>query len=105
MNKLKTHKSSWPFLKPVNREDVDDYYEVIKEPIDLETISQRIKSGHYKDVQTFKDDVIRMFTNCRQYNDKDTIYWLLANSLQDYITPYLKEMKEKYTATIKTPNP
>lgn len=97
VNKLKTHKSSWPFLKPVNSEDVDDYYDVIKDPIDLETISKKIKSGDYKDVQPFKDDVLRMFENCRKYNDKDTIYWLLANSLQDYIAPYLKEMKEKYS--------
>lgn len=96
VNKLKTHKSSWPFLKPVSKDEVDDYYDVIKDPIDLETISKQIHDGYYNDVQKFEDDVLRMFTNCKQYNDKDTIYWLLANSLQEYITPYLKKMKDKF---------
>jgi histone acetyltransferase len=97
VKKLQTHKSSWPFLKPVNKEDVSDYYEVIKEPIDLQTISFRIKEKCYKDVEMFENDVIRMFTNCKQYNDNDTIYWLLASSLQEYILPYLKKMKDKYS--------
>lgn len=94
VDKMKKNKSSWPFLKPVNSEDVNDYYEVIKDPIDIETISKRIEAGYYKNAQMFEDDVMRMFTNCKQYNDKDTIYWMLANSLQDYITPYLKKMKD-----------
>jgi histone acetyltransferase len=93
---LNTHKSSWPFIKPVSREDVHDYYEVIKDPIDLESILERIGTGYYTDVKLFEKDVIRMFTNCKEYNDKDTIYWLLANSLQEYITPYLKKMKDKF---------
>lgn len=32
---LKTHKSAWPFRDPVKREEVPDYYDIIKEPIDL----------------------------------------------------------------------
>lgn len=32
---LKNHKCSWPFKEPVKREEVPDYYDVIKNPIDL----------------------------------------------------------------------
>lgn len=96
VEKLEKHKSSWPFKKPVDAEQVSDYYDVIKSPIDLETISKKIKNGDYKDVQTFEKDVLRMFSNCKQYNDKDTIYWLLADSLQEYIAPHLKKMKDKF---------
>ena len=95
-NKLKKHKSSWPFLKPVSSEDVNDYYDVIKDPIDIEKISKRIASGYYTNSQIFENDVLRIFSNCKQYNDKDTIYWLLANGLQDYITPFLKKLKDKF---------
>lgn len=35
LNKLKQHQSAWPFKEPVNREEVKDYYDVIKEPMDL----------------------------------------------------------------------
>jgi hypothetical protein len=30
---IKGHKSSWPFLEPVNAREVPDYYKVIKEPM------------------------------------------------------------------------
>lgn len=33
ITKVKNHKSSWPFLKPVDVKEVPDYYEVIKEPM------------------------------------------------------------------------
>ena len=35
LNKLKQHQSAWPFKEPVNRDEVKDYYEVVKEPVDL----------------------------------------------------------------------
>lgn len=42
---LKAHKSSWPFLLPVDVEalDIPEYYEIIKEPMDLQTIESKIK--------------------------------------------------------------
>lgn len=30
---LQNHPSAWPFMKPVNREEVVDYYDVIKKPM------------------------------------------------------------------------
>jgi len=33
IQKLKSNKNSWPFLKPVDFKEVPDYYEVIKEPM------------------------------------------------------------------------
>lgn len=35
---LKSHKSAWPFKDPVKREEVPDYYDIIKNPIDLSKI-------------------------------------------------------------------
>lgn len=63
VEKLKKHKSSWPFLKPVSDEDVHDYYDVIKDPIDIETISKRVSEGYYTSSQVFEDDVLRIFSN------------------------------------------
>lgn len=40
--KLKTMSESWPFLKPVNKKLVKDYYNIIKRPMDLETISKKV---------------------------------------------------------------
>lgn len=45
-SKLKTTQESWPFLKPVNKKLVKDYYNVIKRPMDLETISKKVASKY-----------------------------------------------------------
>ncbi len=33
IQKIKQNKNSWPFLTPVNKSEVPDYYDVIKEPM------------------------------------------------------------------------
>jgi hypothetical protein len=30
---MRKFKSAWPFLEPVNREDVPDYYDIVTDPI------------------------------------------------------------------------
>ena len=42
---LGQHENSWPFRKSVDREKVRDYYEVIKRPMDLETIQKKVNLG------------------------------------------------------------
>lgn len=43
VSKLKVMSESWPFVKPVNKKAVKDYYDVVKHPMDLETISNNVK--------------------------------------------------------------
>lgn len=44
--KLKLMQESWPFLKPVNKKQVKDYYTIIKKPMDLETISKNVEGNN-----------------------------------------------------------
>lgn len=43
LEKLEKMSQSLPFMKPVNKRVVRDYYDVVKYPMDLETISNNIK--------------------------------------------------------------
>lgn len=43
--KIKLMQESWPFLKPVNKKQVKDYYTVIKRPMDLESIGKNVEGG------------------------------------------------------------
>ena len=36
------HENGWPFHAPVDREKVNDYYNMIKNPIDLESIKKKL---------------------------------------------------------------
>lgn len=35
IQKIKQNKNSWPFLTPVNKSEVVDYYDVIKDPMGI----------------------------------------------------------------------
>lgn len=48
--------SYWTYRNP-------EYYERISDPIDLSIIEHNIVSNHYKDVETFNNDVQRVFKN------------------------------------------
>jgi len=40
-------QESWPFMKPVNRKQMKVYYEMIKEPMDLEAVSKKVAKHAY----------------------------------------------------------
>lgn len=42
---VRQHSSSWPFLKPVDKNEVPDYYDHIKYPMDLKSMGERVKKG------------------------------------------------------------
>lgn len=65
---LKKHQSVWPFREPVSKEDVPDYENIVRDPIDLKTIEIKLTSNEYHNSDTFCSDIVRMFDNCRLYN-------------------------------------
>ena len=91
---MKKHKSSWPFLDAVNREEVPDYYDIIKDPIDIKSIDKKLSQGQYLNKESFIKDVNRIFDNARQYNQPDTVYYRCADELEAYIDTFLESLKE-----------
>jgi histone acetyltransferase len=70
---IKAHNCAWPFLEPVNAKDTGayDYYDVVKNPMDLGTIQERLDSGwFYVTKEIFIADLKRMVRNCVEYNGK-----------------------------------
>jgi len=83
---IMNHPSAWPFLKPVDPNEVKDYYEVIKNPMDLQTITERLQTKQYyitKDI--FFADLVRMCENCRTYNSEGTQYYEAACEIEKVI--------------------
>lgn len=48
--------------------EVPDYYEVIANPMDLETMRSRVDAGQYVTVPEFMDDIELILDNAKQYN-------------------------------------
>ncbi|KNC99009.1 uncharacterized protein SPPG_05959 [Spizellomyces punctatus DAOM BR117] len=61
-------QSAGPFLQPVSRALYPDYFEIIKEPMDLSTVRKNLRNKNYKTLQQFENDVRLIFTNCFTFN-------------------------------------
>lgn len=71
-----------------------DYYEVIKEPMDLSTMEQRLEADSYKTMEEFVYDARLVFNNCRAYNNETTTYYKNANKLEKFMVAKIKEIPE-----------
>jgi histone acetyltransferase len=94
LNEMQNHQSAWPFQKPVNAEEVPDYYNVITEPMDLETMEKRLEEDAYATPEDFVKDARLIFNNCRRYNNETTSYWKNANKLEKFMSQKLREIPE-----------
>ncbi|KDR13641.1 Homeotic protein female sterile [Zootermopsis nevadensis] len=76
---------AWPFYKPVDAEllGLHDYHDIIKKPMDLGTVKQKMDSREYKTAGEFAADVRLIFTNCYKYNPPDHDVVAMARKLQD----------------------
>ncbi|RYO73887.1 hypothetical protein DL762_010619 [Monosporascus cannonballus] len=69
LTELKAHTEySTPFLQRVNKRDAPDYYNFIKQPMDLGTMTKKLKSLSYKSKQDFVMDLNLIWDNCLKYN-------------------------------------
>ncbi|XP_045916512.1 ATPase family AAA domain-containing protein 2B isoform X1 [Micropterus dolomieu] len=70
--RLATDKRFSIFSKPVDIEEVSDYLEVIRQPMDLSTVMTKIDTHQYLRVKDFLVDIDLICANALEYNpDKD----------------------------------
>ncbi|XP_042499646.1 transcription initiation factor TFIID subunit 1 [Macadamia integrifolia] len=60
---------SYLFLKPVSKKDAPDYLDIIKHPMDLSTIREKVRKMEYKSREDFRHDVWQITFNAHAYND------------------------------------
>ncbi|KKA20740.1 Histone acetyltransferase [Rasamsonia emersonii CBS 393.64] len=94
LNDMQNHSAAWPFTQPVNRDEVPDYYEVIKEPMDLSTMEEKHEKDMYPTPQDFIKDAMLIFDNCRKYNSENTPYAKSANKLEKFMWQQIKNIPE-----------
>lgn len=70
--KLKKRQESWPFLKPVNKKLVKGYYDIIKNPMDLETMTKKVTSDRYHSRADFLADIELIASNSEKFNGVDS---------------------------------
>ncbi|KAK8514387.1 hypothetical protein V6N12_009093 [Hibiscus sabdariffa] len=85
-----THKI---FAEPVNAEEVEYYYDVIKEPMDFGTVAKKLNEGSYPTLEEFEHDVSLVFDNAMLFNAANTIYYRQACALKELATKLFLALK------------
>ncbi|KZT72108.1 Bromodomain-domain-containing protein [Daedalea quercina L-15889] len=86
---LSGHTLAWPFQQPVNADEVPDYYEVIKQPMDFSTMEHKLDTNQYSKLDAFLADAQLVFDNCRAYNPEGTIYYKNSLKLEKFLKDQL----------------
>lgn len=89
---LKAMPESWPFLKPVNKRLVKDYYTIIRKPMDLEKISKKVASHKYHCRTDFLQDIQLIADNCEMYNGSEANFTKQARHMVEVVKQALEAM-------------
>uniref|UniRef100_A0A4W6EBF2 ATPase family AAA domain-containing protein 2 n=1 Tax=Lates calcarifer TaxID=8187 RepID=A0A4W6EBF2_LATCA len=108
-NRLSQDKRFKAFTKPVDLEEVPDYAEVIKKPMDLSTVLSKIDLHQYGTVKEFLQDVDLIWQNALEYNPdrdpsdrqirhracalKDTVHAIIRDELDEDFEKICEEIK------------
>ena len=90
--KLKALPEAWPFLKPVNKKFVKDYYSIVKNPMDLETVAKKIKAHKYHNRSEFMHDVELILENSVAYNGAESQFTEKARAMVRICQETLEEV-------------
>uniref|UniRef100_A0A158Q8R4 Bromo domain-containing protein n=1 Tax=Elaeophora elaphi TaxID=1147741 RepID=A0A158Q8R4_9BILA len=103
-NLIRNHKDergrelALPFLQLPSKFDYPDYYDVIRRPIDLTKIRNRITSNYYDSTDALIGDFNLMFDNACRYNEPESLIYKDALSLQKLILLKKRDLC-KYSAS------
>ncbi|BGO99461.1 NuA3 HAT complex component NTO1 [Rhodotorula toruloides] len=103
LNELKKLDKQQYFAKPVDREQVPDYHEVIKCPMDWATMTGKLDRHEYPTALDFSGDVRLVINNARRYNKSSSNVHKSAVKLLETIEPLLASL-EALDNPLSTPN-
>ena len=94
------------FIEKPSKKDYPDYYKVITQPMDMETIDEKIKKNQYTTSDEALADFKLMFNNCRRWVDQghkhprrvaanDSVKYLI--SLPNQILAEMPQLKHIHT--------
>ncbi|XP_060775398.1 polybromo 1, like isoform X2 [Neoarius graeffei] len=82
------------FQKLPSKLQYPDYYAIIKEPIDLRTIAQRIQMGHYKSISAMAKDIDLLTKNAKAYNEPGSQVYKDANTIKKVFIQRRTELEQ-----------
>lgn len=110
LSNLIDNKHALPFLEPVDpvKLNIPQYFDIIKHPMDLSTIKNKLNSGQYANRIQFNDDVRLMLSNCFTFNPPGNFVHNEGKQLEKvYEKTWSKQFKDEApqaAANVPTPD-
>ncbi|XP_037717312.1 bromodomain-containing protein 2 [Drosophila subpulchrella] len=75
---------AWVFYEPLDAQllGLDEYHDIVKEPMDLSTVRHRVNAGCYQSAADFAKDVRLIFYNTYLFTNPDHLCYQMAKKLQ-----------------------
>jgi hypothetical protein len=100
IDKIEEMEESEDFKRPVTKEDLGEfwgeYQKVITYPVDLTSIRAKIYEGEYAGVGNFEFDMVKIFDNCKLFNDPNSQIYECATIIEDKFHKLFKPIKKKF---------
>jgi ATP-dependent helicase STH1/SNF2 len=82
-----------PFYILPTKRDYPKYYKIIKQPIDLKSIEEKLNQKDYTELEGLVDDLKLVFHNAKEYNDELSQIYKDAQILEQYVLECLEHAK------------
>ncbi|XP_058793259.1 transcription initiation factor TFIID subunit 1-like [Phymastichus coffea] len=96
-NTIKIMPEATQFLKPVNKKIYKDYYDIVKNPMDVETIHKKSSAHKYHSRTEIVRDFQQIYENSVMYNGDLSPLTSKADILLKTVTDYLNNISEHLT--------
>ncbi|EAY13044.1 Bromodomain containing protein [Trichomonas vaginalis G3] len=83
IDNLMKHPIAEIFINPIDPEldNVPNYFEIIKKPMDLSTVKKNLQDGTYTNFNDFKKDVEQIWGNASLFNGRPSLPSMMADEL------------------------
>merc|ERR1719315_533406 len=95
LNELRVMPEAEAFLFPVSSKAVTNYYEVIKRPMDLQTIRDNVQNKKYHSREEFLGDINQMVENSSSFNGEASILTINSKVIMDRVVRRFTENEDR----------
>lgn len=87
ISQLKARDVGEIFIEPVDQNEVPDYGDIVKHPMDLQTMTEKVNNFEYGSLEALEADFNLMISNCLAYNAKHTIFYKSGLRMKEQVRP------------------
>ena len=78
---ITAHRNGTIFHQPIKPNEAPDYHDIVKRPMDLKTVKNKVKDGRISTSSEYQRDILLMFANSLMYNRPNSDIYMMAEEV------------------------